>query len=107
MKTTFITLRITCDDTYKDPPQMWAWAELIDIGPDESVEVAPTRAHVQAVLDAVKTLMSDEGENPEYDRGLIELAALLTSDRIAKNQLRSLQSEIDGESMSNASRSER
>ena len=37
----------------------------------------------QELYAAALTLKSDEGENPEYDRALVEMIAMLTGDDVA------------------------
>lgn len=45
MKRQTITLEITYDETYADPPMRWDWPELLGIGPPESVKIVDaTRA---------------------------------------------------------------
>lgn len=37
--TKYVTLKITYDPHYAESPEAWDWNTLVDIGPDENVEV--------------------------------------------------------------------
>lgn len=37
--TKYITLKVTYNSYYVNSPETWDWNEIVDVGPDESVEV--------------------------------------------------------------------
>lgn len=37
--TKYVTLKVTYNSFYVDSPEKWDWNEIVDVGPDENVEV--------------------------------------------------------------------
>lgn len=58
MKRQTITLEITYDETYADPPMRWDWAELLGISPNENVKIVD----VTRIEDAPETTTNEDEE---------------------------------------------
>ena len=57
MKTAFVTLKVTHDESNAIAPENWDLHELIGLGPDESVEVMSLDYERNAVADAAQIML--------------------------------------------------